>query len=130
MEDLLIVLLQGLFEFVFEVLFSPWFGVLDLLDLLDTPEDSHWWVYVLWLWLGATLGGLSLLVAPRSMIALPALRIANLVLAPIVSGLIAHAVARRRRRRLRLEIVSYRRAWQAVCFTLGLVVIRFAYATH
>jgi hypothetical protein len=57
------------------------------------------------------------------------LRLANLPVAPLVSAYIAQAIARRRREANPL-IAPRNHFWKAFWFTLGLVAIRFAYATR
>jgi hypothetical protein len=63
------------------------------------------------------------------MISLSALRIANLVLAPITSAFISQAIARHRSKRNRF-INPRNHFWQAFWFTLGIVTVRFAYAVR
>ena len=58
-----------------------------------------------------------------------ALRIANLVLAPVASAFISQAIARRRSRHNKF-IIPRNHFWQAFWFTLGIVTVRFAYVVR
>lgn len=73
--------------------------------------------------------GVSVLLFKHTLIRGSALRIANLVLAPIASAYLARYLARRRSTRVG-SIIPRTRFWQAFWFTLGLVSIRFAYASR
>jgi hypothetical protein len=123
MEDLLIAILQGLFEFIIEVL-----GY----NSLNWPFDWKWpessaGKCCLWFIAGCGLAGISVLVLKHTWITHPALRIANLVVAPLTSAFISQAIALRRSRR-HPSIVPRNHFWQAFWFTLGVVTVRFAYA--
>jgi len=125
-EDFIVILIQFIVEFVFNVLANlpfdwPSRG-------RTTPEpDNMIGVYLLWLLAGGSLAGISLLIVPRTFIMLPSLRIANLALAPIVAGFLSFSIAKRRAE-MNPFIVPRHHGWQAFWFTLGLVAIRFAYA--
>jgi hypothetical protein len=125
-EDFIVILIQFVVEFVFNVLANLPFDWPS--RNRATPEPaSMTGIYLLWLVLGGSLAAISLLVVPRTFIVLQALRIANLVLAPAAAGLLSFAIARRRAQSNPF-IVPRHHGWQAVWFTLGLVSIRFAYA--
>ena len=75
--------------------------------------------------LGGIIGGLSLLFAPHAILPHPWMRIANLIVAPILAGALSALVA---------SWVSPRRGWvpshhfwRAFCFALGFGLVRFAY---
>jgi len=126
MEDFLVSLLQFLFEFVFEVLGNwPFDWAVSWKSREKADAQAGW--CIIWFLLGGGLAAISILILHRTWISHPALRIANLVLAPIVSGFISQALARRRQRR-RSEIVPRNHFWQAFWFTLGIVFTRFAFA--
>lgn len=125
MEDLIIAILQFLFEFIVEVIsYLP----------LDWPSRSRSrpesenlsGTCALWFIVGCGLACISLLFLKHTWISHPALRIANLILAPITSAFIAEAVARRRSRHNRF-IIPRNHFWQSFWFTLGVVTVRFAY---
>jgi len=128
MEDLLIALFQFVIEFVFEVLGNWPVDWIFSSSSREKPETLAGWCF-LWLIFGAGIAGISILILHRTWISHPALRIANLFLAPIVSAFISEAMARRRQRR-RSDIVPRNHFWQAFWFTLGIVTVRFAYASR
>ena len=76
---------------------------------------------------GAVAGGLSLLVFEDSFITHPALRVANLVLAPVLAGyamaLIGKARNKRGKEPLRLERFAY-----GFLFAFGISLVRFLWA--
>jgi hypothetical protein len=78
---------------------------------------------------GCLLGALSILLLKHTWIRFSPLRIANLPLALLVSACIAQAIARQRQE-TKPQIVPRSHFWKAFWFTLGLVTIRFAYATR
>lgn len=128
MEEILIVILQFLFEFALDVLGNLPFDWPSRNRSTPEPENIFLRCF-LWFCGGCLLAGLSLIVFRHTLIAAPALRIANLVLAPLASAFLSAAIARQRA----LEnpfIVPRNHFWQAFWFTLGLVAIRFAYATR
>ena len=128
MEDLLIAILQALLEFLLEILsWTPF----------DWPSSSRSFPEsesimgrcVTWFTVGCGLAGLSVLFLKHTWIAWPALRIANLALAPMTSAFIAQAIARRRARRNSF-IIPRNHFWQSFWFTLGIVTVRFALAVR
>jgi hypothetical protein len=128
MEDFLVILIQFIVEFVFNVLANLPFDWPS--RNRDTPEpDNMTGVYLLWLVLGGSLAGVSLLIVPRTFIGLPALRIANFLFAPIVAGLLSYIISGRRAEQNPF-ITPRHHGWQAFWFTLGLVAIRLAYAVR
>ena len=128
MEEILIVITQFLFEFTLDVLGSFPF---DWPSRNRTKPESERVFLSRFIWFcgGCALAGVSLVVSKHSIIAIPALRIANLVLAPLVSAYLSQAIASYRAQENRF-IIPRNHFWQAFSFTLGLVLIRFAYATH
>ncbi|MBV1775507.1 hypothetical protein KSF73_07230 [Burkholderiaceae bacterium DAT-1] len=126
METLLILILQGAGEFLLNVLAAIPF---EWAAARHTTEDkgqasAH---CAFWSILGGVVGGLSLLILPLTAIHWPALRIANLLLAPLLSGYVARTLALRRAAN-QSDIQPRYHFWYAFCFTLGLVVIRFVFA--
>jgi len=128
MEDLIITILQFLFEFILEI-FS--YAPFDWPSSWRTrPESESLWEKCLtWFIIGCGLAAITMLFLKRTWISHPALRIANLVLAPIVSAFISQAIARRRSKR-NPNIIPRNQFWQAFWFTLGVVTVRFAYAVR
>jgi len=108
MEDLIIAILQGIFEFLMEVFgYSP----------------------VAWFIIGCGLACVSMLFLNRTWISHPVLRILNLISAPFISAIISQAIARRRNQN-NPDIIPRNHFWQAFWFTLGIVTVRFTYAVR
>ncbi|HEY1663759.1 MAG TPA: hypothetical protein VGI03_15185 [Verrucomicrobiae bacterium] len=125
MEDLIIAILQGIFEFILEIFgYSP----VDWIFPENWPE-SLIGKCIAWFTVGCGLACATFLLLHRTWITHPAMRIANLFLAPIMSAFIAQAIARYRSRN-DPDIVPRNNFWQAFWFTLGIVTVRFAYATR
>jgi hypothetical protein len=126
-EDLLIILLQFFFEVVLQVLAElPW----DLFVGTRHKSSSHeagpgTWIF-LSLAAGAGAGGISLLLFPTTLLHSSTARMANLIVAPVVSGVVSYGFWRKKRFLADREM----RAVYAGCFTFGLAVIRFAYAAR
>jgi hypothetical protein len=126
MEDLLIAILQGIFEFLLEV-FSytpfdwPFTG-------RKSPEpETITSRCVTWFVVGCGLAWVSMFVFRHTWISHPALRIVNLIVAPVTSAFISQAIARRRACGNPF-IIPRNHFWQSFWFTLGIVTVRFAYA--
>ena len=128
MEELFILILQFLIEFVIDVLIYVPFDLPSKNRNKPEPESI---VIPCSLWLvgGGVLAIVSLTVFDKTLIKVPELRMANLVLAPVVSGLISRAIAARRAESNKF-IVPRNHFWYAFWFTLGLVLIRFTYAVR
>jgi hypothetical protein len=127
MEDLIIAILQGVFEFVIEIIFYTPFDFFP--DWKWRESNSLWEKSLSWFIIGCGLACVSILFLKRTWISHPAWRIVNLVTAPIISAFISQAIARQRRRR-NADIVPRNHFWQAFWFTLGIVTVRFAYAVR
>jgi hypothetical protein len=127
MEDLIIAILQGVFEFILEIFSYTPFDFFP--DWKWRESDSLWERCFSWFIIGCGLAVISMLFLKRTWISHPALRIANLVTAPIISALISEAIARCRSRHNE-DIIPRNHFWQAFWFTLGIVTVRFAYAVR
>ena len=128
MEDLIIAILQALFEFALEIFsYTPF----DWPFSSRSQPESDTIVGRCFSWFvgGCLLSWLMMFIFKRTFISHPALRIANLVLAPITSAFISQAIARHRSKR-NSYIIPCNHFWQAFWFTLGIVAIRFAYAVR
>jgi hypothetical protein len=66
---------------------------------------------------------------PSTAIHSPGLRIAALIASPILAGVISYVVAKLRKG-LGHVVESRHHFWYAFTFTLGLSIVRFAYAHH
>jgi hypothetical protein len=125
MEELLIVIIQYLFEFTLNVLGNIPFDWPSRNRSTSEPEDIFLRCF-LWFCGGCVLAGVSLLTSldtPSFQFQLYALQISRLPLllprffpGPLLAG------ARR--------ITQRNHFWQAFWFTLGLTIIRFAYAAR
>lgn len=127
MEELLTVILQFVLELLLEALANLPFDWPSR-KRSEPESDPPLRRCLLWCGGGALLGGVSLLLLPHSLIQLPALRIANLLLAPLLSGAVSWRLTQRRSRR-NGNLLPHNHFWQAFGFTLGLVAVRFAYAS-
>lgn len=76
---------------------------------------------------GAALGGLSLLLWRQTFLRYSWMRVANLLLAPLVAGAFSWFIARRGEAR-RGHASPRRHFVLAWCFMLALVIVRFIYA--
>lgn len=122
MEEILILVVGWLLEFLAELLF---YWPCDWLSRQFERDDRP--KYFLWALAGAALGGISIALLPGSLLHNSGLRIANLVVAPVVSGFIAGA-KEGKPDRAGNQWDSRERFWCAFWLTLGLVVIRFVAA--
>lgn len=128
MEQLLVLFIQFWLEFTINVVSIVPFDWFSKNRTTAEPESIASRCF-LWFLEGCILAGVSLLILKHTIISVMALRIANLVLAPIVSAYITEAIARRRAK-INPFIAPCNHFWQAFWFTFGLVVIRFIYASR
>jgi hypothetical protein len=128
MEELLIVIIQFLFEFTLDVIGNIPFDWPSSNRTTPEPESIFLRCFLGFCG-GCLLAGVSLLVVNHTFISVSALRIVNLVLAPIASTFISKAIATHHAR-ANTFIFPRNHFWQAFWFTFGLVLIRFAYASR
>ena len=127
MEDLLVLILQFIFEVLLEVLAElPW----DLFIGSREPSVPHEAGPGLWIFLslaaGAGIGGLSLLFFPTTLLHWGGARMANLLAAPAISALVSIGFSRRTSGTQTHNV----RAFCAASFTFALAVIRFTFASR
>ena len=126
MEELLIAIVQFLFEVFLQSLVSVPF---DFCPRRDYPDLDRVWLTVIAFAVGVACGAGSIALVPHSYLHQPWLRIASLIASPFLAGAIAWCVAE-----LRISykpfLVSRHHFWYAFTFTLGLSLVRFAYAKH
>lgn len=130
-EELLILALEFVFELLLNlVAYSP----LDLLlwwrERKKPPEErpsDTWIVPFSGLALGGLLGGLSLIFAPTALIRRAEARLANLILAPLVCGALALALARRRVRHGQASGAKLH-FWFSFTFSVAFLMVRFIWA--
>lgn len=125
MEDLLVLILQFVFEFLFNVLVDLPFDWPSKKQ--KGPEISALFVDCIVLFFaGCGVGWLSLHVVPNAFIKFPALRMANFFLAPVTAAFISQHLARRAAKAN--DFVEPRNHfWRAFWFTLALVFVRYAH---
>jgi hypothetical protein len=126
MEQLIAVVIEVFFEILLNVIGNGLFDWPTQGRARSRRGESIVAPCVGWFLFAALLGWLSLFIVPHALIALPALRIANLVLAPIVSALIAWWIADWRSY-WHSNITPRYYLWKSFWFTLGMLLVRFAY---
>lgn len=127
MEEIIIIVIQFVIEVVGQALIEL---PLDWATRNPKkPETGSFVRYLVFLTLGGIVGALSIIFVPRTMLHSPGLRIANLVLSPILAAAIAQAFASRKvPKNLFIEPKVHARS--AFWFTLALAAVRLAYANH
>jgi hypothetical protein len=126
-EEILIVILQFILELGFDILSNivSWPS-----RDRPTPEpETLFGPCFLWLCVGCLLGSVSLLAFHYTLIHSSILRTVNLFLAPLISAYLSKAVAARRAE-ANANILPRNHFWYSLWFTLGLVAVRFAYASR
>ncbi|WHO37218.1 hypothetical protein PMI04_011605 [Sphingobium sp. AP49] len=115
------ILLQMVVELLVEL------GFHSLADTAKKPKNPVLSTigFVLW---GSMAGGLSLWIFPHSSISNPRLRALNLVIAPIVAGILMTLIGRFRDRRGQ-DLVSLDRFGYAFVFALSMSLVRFLWAS-
>jgi hypothetical protein len=128
MEELIVIVLQFLLEFIFEILINLPFDWPRKSRMTPEKEKTIGKSFVMFC-IGCGLAWLSAIVFPRTFIHHPALRIANLLLAPVAAAYISRTIAEHTAE-ANANIRPRNHFWQAFWFTLGFVAVRFAYANH
>lgn len=128
MEEILIVILQFLFELIVEALSYIPFDWIPRGTSKQEPDSISTRCFF-WFCGGCLLAGASLLVFRHTLISVSSLRMANVALAPVASAFFSQAIARRRADSNPF-IVPRNHFWQAFWFTAGLTLIRFVYASR
>lgn len=89
MEEFLAIAFQLVFEVVIQMLGSPgisWAG--------NSKWDRGWTVLTFHIVVGGLCGWLSTLIAPKLILPFAALRLANLLIAPLVAGAVSYGFAK------------------------------------
>lgn len=128
MEEVLVLILQFLFELVLNVFTFSSFDFPSQRRRLPEPEVIWGWGLV-WFLVGACVGAVSLLVFNHAIINWSVLRIVNLVVSPVVSAYLSQVVAVRRAQS-NPNINPRNHFWYAFWFTLGVAIVRFAYVSR
>jgi hypothetical protein len=127
MEDLLILILQALGEFLLEVFaWWPWDWAWWSYDRTDDP-NPRWAAALVSIGIGAALGWLSLHLFPAVLVKWAWLRITLLFVSPVASGLMAFHFAQGRRKHFEYVDPNFH-FWIGLCFSVGFVWVRFALA--
>jgi hypothetical protein len=125
-EEFFVAIIQFLVEVIGQTL--VWNLVYLPFDFLDYLTGRAGFT-VLVFFGGLLCGGILLVPFPSTSIRLPGLRIAALIVFPVLAGLISY-VAAELRTGLGHTIESRKHFLYAFTFTLGLALVRFAYAHH
>ena len=128
MEEFLVIVLQFLFELVLNIFANVPFDWPSKKRRTPEPETITLRCF-LWSIGGCLLGWVSVLLFKHTLISIGALRILNVVLAPLASAQLSQAIARRRSQ-FNSNIFARNHYWQSFWFTLALVLVRFTYATR
>lgn len=93
MEEILVVAFQLFFEFFIQIIGS---GLLDAVGraTTNTKTEDGCVIFGLHIVFGGGLGWISTLIAPKLFLPYFGLRLANLILAPLISGLISYLFAK------------------------------------
>jgi hypothetical protein len=130
MEDILILILQAVGQILFEFFaYWPWdwFWYTTPYDNRDTKSDGTLAAVFFSIGLGALIGWLSLFVFPDVLVKWGWLRITLLFISPLGSGFMAREMARwRQKDKSFIEPMTH--FWIGLCFSIGLVWVRFAFA--
>ena len=126
MEQLIVVIIEVFFEILLNVIGNGLFDWPTQGRARSRQGESIVLPCVCWFLLASFLGWVSLFIVPHALIALPALRIANLAVAPVVSALIAWWIADWRSH-WHTNITPRYYLWKSFWFTLGMLLVRFAY---
>jgi hypothetical protein len=129
MEEVLVAIFQFLLEvigqtLVWNLLYLPF----DFLSFRDFPTGRAGFCALAFFG-GLLCGWILLIPFPSTSIHSPWLRIATLIASPVLAGWISYVVAELRAG-LGHIVESRNHFWYAFTFTLGLAIVRFAYAHH
>jgi hypothetical protein len=128
MEFIFEILLQLFGEILLQVIFEVLaeLGARSLADTLQRPKNMVMSTigFVLW---GAMAGGLSLLILPLSPISNPVVRKFNLLVTPLVAGLVMMLIGRQRSKRGQ-TLVGLDRFSYAFAFAFSMAIVRYIWA--
>ena len=93
MEEILVIAFQLFFEFFIQIVGS---GILDGIGraTTNTKTEDGCVIFGLHIVLGGGLGWISTLIAPKLFLPFFGLRLANLILAPLIAGAISYGIAK------------------------------------
>lgn len=125
MEELFVPLLQFVIEIVLEFLFYFGLDVAAVRD--DRGQLNGFSLSAIFGVIGVMLGAIVTWIHPHTVLPLAWLRVANLIVAPFIAGLLSASIAswRQRRGRDRDPVLHF---FLAFSFVLGFNLVRFAFA--
>jgi hypothetical protein len=126
MEEIVALLVQFIFEVGLQLLGSLGVDFLTASRSQDEKENAGCGWLVLFAVVGGICGGLSLLAAPHLFLPNLALRIANLIIAPVVAGALSYLVARYVW--TSRQLMATHHFWRGFWFALAFGLVRFASA--
>lgn len=131
MEELLIVILQFLLETLLEsLIYWPFDSATDrMLATRRSDSSAVSFPFAVVAIAGAVVGVISLIAWPHTWLRSPFLRIANLVLAPLLSAGSAWLIASRRAPQP-MQSPPREHAWFGFAFTTAFVLVRFIWGAR
>ena len=126
MEEILVLIVQFIIEVLLEfVVYLPFDLPLDRNRKTGARTGpGRIGIYIL---IGGVLGGLSVLIAPKFFIHSSAMRVVNLLVAPLVSGGLSYGLATWRRSR-GAQTAPWTHLWTAFWFVLAFAAVRLVFA--
>jgi hypothetical protein len=126
MEEILVLVFQCFFEFFIQIVGS---GILDGIGRTTTSKrEDGCAILGLHIFFGGGLGWLSTLIAPKLVLPYVALRIANLIVAPLVAGAVSYLIASRVLKDGKASGTGH--FVHGFLFALMFGLARFAFAAH
>ncbi len=129
MEEVIVVILQVFFEIFFNAIISlPFEWLFTSFQSKEGQQNVKGCIYpFLFIIVGAVCGWLSLMLLPKLLIAIPALRLVNLIFAPFMAGGMAVYLATKRSQGEK-KIGSTLHFFNSFFFTFAFVAVRWAYS--
>jgi hypothetical protein len=131
MEEILVIVLQVTLELAVELLAyggADFFAALSF-GRAERKESSGCGVVLLFGFLGAGMGGIANLIWPRQLLPEAWMRIANMIVGPLIAGAASYVVADLRQRH-GATIRPGLHFTMAFLFVISFDVVRFIYAHH
>lgn len=126
MEEIVALLIQFVLEIGLQLFGSIGVDALTTSRRHGDKEDTGCGWLILFVVVGAICAGISLLFAPNLILPNLGLRVVNLIVAPLLAGVLSYSVARYVWTRKKLEPRHH--FWRGFWFALAFGVVRFAYA--
>jgi hypothetical protein len=132
MEFFLEIALQVFFEFLMQIFgeIISEIGIRSLTEVFENRKVRNPWLASFgYLLIGAAVGGISLLVVRSTLIHSSTLRVLNLILTPLLAGLVMALIGLLRQRKGQ-QLVRLDRFGYGFIFAFGMALIRFAFAAR